>query len=123
MRIVELLEGKNFKDLDFVKQDGDKREIDFDLAEDLIYFMNNNDDVYRRHVYPSIAKCVESYKKKKGTKPNIFKSAVLDSYNSYIREFPIRELPQSLDEKLCQEICSKMHEEVCKGIEEGKYKD
>lgn len=123
MRIIELLEGKNFNDLDFVKQDTDKREIDYDLAEDLVFFMNNNDDVYRRHVYPSIAKCIESYKGKKKTTPSLFKSAVINSYESYLKEFPIRELPEKLDSGMCEEICSKMHEEVCQYIQDGKYKD
>ena len=123
MRITELLEGKTFNDLDFIKQNNDKKEIDYDLAEDLIYFMQNNDDVYRRHVYPSIAKCIEAFKHKKNTKPSIFKSAVLDSYNNYVKEFPIRELPHSLDNSVCEEICSKIHEEICQQIQDGKYKD
>jgi len=60
MRINELLEGKIFNDLDFVshKQDG-KREINYDLAEDLVHFMNQDDHVYRRIVHPTISKFID----------------------------------------------------------------
>jgi hypothetical protein len=49
MRITELLEGKVFDDMNFVKQSGDKKEINFDLIEDLIHFMHNDDKLYRRN--------------------------------------------------------------------------
>ena len=123
MRINELLEGTNFKDIDFVKTSGDKREIDFDLPDDLMHFMNNDDDVYRRHVHPAIMKCVHGIKIKKPTKPIIFKPAVTDSYKIYLRKFPIRELPIDIDEKMCEETCKKIHEEIIKNIKNGKYKD
>lgn len=122
MRIVELFEG-HFKDLDFVKQESDKRELDYDLVEDLIYFMNNNDDVYRRHVYPIIVKCIHSIESKTPTSPSLFKDAVINSYKKYITEFPIRELPSTLSNKTFKEVCTKMHEEVCQHAKEGKYKD
>ena len=58
MRINELLEAKKFDDSDFVKDTEGNREIDYDLTEDLVFFMNNDDEVYRRHLYPSISKCL-----------------------------------------------------------------
>jgi len=123
MRIIDLIEGKNFKDLEFVKHSGDKREINFDLAEDLVYFMNNDDDIYRRNLYPAIMRCQDRIDLKQPTNPTLFKTAVLDSYNHYCKKFPIRELPGSLDEEVCNEICKKLHEEICTQIKEGKYKE
>lgn len=123
MRINELLEGKNFNDLDFVKVTGDQRDIDFDLAEDLSFFMNNDDAVYRRHLHPVILKCRNSIKSKISTKPSIFKPAVINSYKMYVKKFPVRELPRELDEEQLNEVCKKMHEEVCQHIKNGKYKD
>jgi hypothetical protein len=123
MRIRELLEGKNFKDMDFVSQESGKREINYDLAEDLVYFMQNDDEVYRRNVYPVIARCLTQVRSKSPANPNIFKTAVLDSYKKYIKEYPIRELPQDMDSTLCKETCSKMLDEVLKNFKEGKYKD
>jgi hypothetical protein len=123
MRINELLENKHFKEDDFVQKNGEGREINFDLAEDLIHFMHQDDDIYRRHTYPAIANCVDKLESKRDPKIGIFKPAVENSYKIYIKKFPIRELPDSLDEELCKQICEKMHEEVIQHINDGKYKE
>ena len=123
MRINELLEGSNFKDDEFLKIDGDKREIDFDLPEDLLYFMNNDDDVYRRHLFPLVSKCLHSISVKKPVNPLMFKPAVHQGYKVYIKKYPIRELPDELDDKVCNEVSKKMHEVIVKHVKEGKHKD
>jgi hypothetical protein len=123
MRIQELLEGKFFNDLDFVKHTEGGREIDFDLHEDLVYFMNNDDQAYRRHVHPAVVRCLEAIKNKKNFKANIFAPAVNECYKMYVHKFPIRELPDELSEEMCEQICDKIYEEVCQHAEEGKYKD
>jgi hypothetical protein len=123
MRIRELLENRHFKDLDFVNSTENGREINFDLIQDLIEFMNTNDNVYRRHVYPSIARCIDISEQNRSFKSSVFKPAVEKSYEAYLQQFPIRELPQSLDEETCVKICKKMKEEVSKHIADGKYKD
>jgi hypothetical protein len=121
MRINELLEGKYFDDMKFIKPvEGGGRELNFDLAEDLIHFMHNDDDVYRRHVFPSLTRCID---KKGKIDSNVFKPAVENSYHAYIKKFPIRELPDQLDEKLCNDICKKMLEDTKEHISNGKYKD
>ncbi len=84
MRIRELLEGKKFNDLDFVTKDESGEKINYDLIEDLTFFMNNDDDAYRRHLFPSIAKCVDSLKSKKEVSNSFFESAVEKSYAEYI---------------------------------------
>jgi len=123
MRINELLENKHFKEDDFVQKNGQGREINFDLAEDLIHFMNQDDDVYRRHTYPAIANCMDKIESKRDPSIGIFKPAVENSYKIYVKKFPIRELPDSLDEEMCKQICEKMHEEVIQHINDGKYKE
>ncbi len=122
MRIRELLEGKFFKDDDFVTKTEKGREINYDLAEDLIYFMNHDDATYRRHMYPNITKCIDISERKKKPAASIFKKAVEESYKRYIKEFPIRELPEDIEEELCNEICDKIRETVCKDIADGKFK-
>jgi hypothetical protein len=123
MRINELLEGFNFDEKKFVDRKGDNNEINFDLAEDLIHFMHNDDDVYRRHLYPSLAKCLDNAKAKRPTKMGVFKPAVESSYKIYSKKFPIKALPSSLDEELLKEICEKLHEEFKDHVSNGKYKD
>jgi hypothetical protein len=123
MLIRELFEGKFFKDKDYVSPKEGGREINYDLVDDLIHYMNHDDNVYRRHMYPSIARCIDMREAKKKPSAKIFKAAVEEGYKMYIREFPIRELPSMIDEEVCEEICNKMREEVCKDIDDGKYKD
>lgn len=123
MRITELLEGKNFKDLDFVRTEDGTTKIDYDLAEDLAFFIKNDDDVYRRHTHHAVHKCLENLKHKKKTSPAVFKDAAMEGYKQYVKQFPIRQLPDDLEDDVCNEVCKLMHEEICKHVEEGKYKD
>ena len=123
MRIRELLEGKKFNDLDFVKKDGDKNDIDYDLAEDLVFYMNQDDDVYRRHVYPSVAKCTARLENNRSTNASIFTDAVKESYKQYLKKFPMRQLPDDIDEEVCKEACEKMHEEICQHYSDNNFKD
>jgi len=123
MRIQELLEGKKFDDLDFVTKENGKRSINFDLAEDLIHFMNQDDDVYRRHTYPAIANCLDKMSGKSKPNTKMFEPAVKESYKIYTRKYPIRELPDEIDSKMCEQVCSKFQEEVLKHISDGKYKE
>lgn len=123
MRITELLEGKTFKDIDFVKvvDDSGKKELAFDLPDDLSFFMQNNDEAYRKHLHPVIVKCMSIVKRNKKPASSLFKNAVSECYEMYLKEFPIRELPNSLDEDLHNQICDKLREEVYTHIKDGKY--
>lgn len=123
MRIFELFENKFFNDKDFVNISENGRELNYDLVEDLVYFMNNNDDVYRRHLYPSIAQVLERINKNKSVNSSIFKDAVNKAYEAYCHRYPIRELPTSLDEETCKDVCKKIHEELKQHVADGKYKD
>lgn len=124
MRISELLvENQFFNDENFVTRTEAGRELNYDLAEDLVYFMNNNDDVYRRHLYPSVSVCLDKISAGRPTNPSLFRDAVINSYADYSRRYPIRELPRSLDEEMCNEICTKIHEEIKQHVSDGKYKD
>lgn len=119
MRIKELFENK----LDgFIEYKDGKAELKFDLAEDLVYFMNHDDESYRRHLYPIIARCLKKTKKNESFSPAIFKTAITDCYKNYITQFPIRELPEELDDNLTKSVCEKLHEEFQKHLNDNKYK-
>jgi len=118
MRIEELFENTQFDQSEFVKKGENK--IDYDLAEDLTFFMNNDDDIYRAAVYPAVAKCQEALEKKKSFKPSVFKQAALESYAAYIKKFPIRELPKELDDTLCNEVCARLYKDVYESLSNAK---
>lgn len=121
MRIKDLLEGR-FNELDWIDKEGDNTKPNFDVADDLAFYMNNDDDIYRRHTYPSIMQCVHQTESKRKASPAIFEKAVREGYKQYLKKFPLRQLPSEIDEKLCMETCKKMHEEVIQHISDGKYK-
>lgn len=123
MRIIDLLESKDFDELEFVSKNGDKSELNYDLIEDLAFFMNSDDDIYRRLVYPAVHKCINCIKNKTKINSNIFRPAVIESYKTYIKNFPIRELSDDIEEELCNKVCLKMKEDLMKNYQEGKYKD
>ena len=123
MRIRELLENKEFDDLKFIKKEGDHEGLNFDVVEDLVYFMNHDDDAYRRHLYPAVNNCIECINSNRKTSPVMFKKAVEDCYQQYIKKFPVRDLKDSLEPELFREACKKIHEDTCKAAEEGKFKD
>lgn len=124
MRIIELLESNNFKEEEFVKPVGDdgKRELTFDVADDIIFYMKNDDTAYRSHLYPLIVKCMDYLEAGKKTKPEMFANAVKECYNMYIDEYPIRELTTSIDKKHLKDTCTKLHDEIIEHIHDGKYK-
>ena len=118
MRIKDLFEHK----IDgFVEYKNGKPELKFDLAEDLVYFMHNDDESYRRHVYPIIAMCLHKNKKNETFSPSIFKKATTECYKNYLKQFPIRELPEELDEKLTKAVCDKLHEDFQSHVRDNKY--
>lgn len=118
MRIQDLFENIDFDETPFLnKEEG---TIDYDLAEDLAFFMNNDDDVYRRTVYPAVAQCIEAFEKKKSVRPSVFKQAALESFRAYAAKYPIRTLPEELDDDICNEVCEKMYKEVQESLTEKK---
>lgn len=118
MRIQDLFENKID---DFVEYKDGKPELKFDLAEDLVYFMNHDDESYRRYLYPVIALCLKKSKNNESFSPAIFKKAASECYKNYTKQFPIRELPENLDEKLTKSVCDKLHEEFTQHIKDDKY--
>lgn len=120
MRIIELLEGKMYE-LDELSTEKDKHGLDFDLAEDVAFFMNHDDNTYRRYVYPAVVKCVRKIKSSEKIDPLCFETAAKESYQNYIQKYQIRQLPETLDEDVTKSICEKFYDELCKAVEEGKY--
>lgn len=123
MRIRELLENTEFNDLEFVKKNGHSNELDYDLVDDLIHYMNEDDEIYRRHLYPVISDCVRKMDANRKIDSSIFKNTVAECYKSYVKKFPIRQLTDEIEDETLEETCKRMYEEMCKHYEEGKYKD
>ena len=97
-------------------------EYSFDLAEDLIFFMHNNDDFYRKKFFPVLDLCKKQFDQGQSFSHRIFKPVVTKAYSMYKDEFPLRELRDDLDKEMVEEICKKIHESEMNNMREGAYK-
>lgn len=95
---------------------------EFDLAEDLIFFMHNNDDFYRRHFYPILKTCKAQYESGGEFTYRVFKPAIKKAYEAYRKEFPIRELEEGIEEDLTVEIANHIYETELQNLKDGLYK-
>ena len=114
MRITELVENI---DLELDKKDG----LDFDLVDDLFFYMNHDDDTYRRHTYPSIVKYKKARTNGDDTDHLLFGSAVTNAYKKYCEEFKEKRLPEKLPRDVFNKICHKLHTEEGNNIDDGAY--
>ena len=106
MKITDLFESLPTR---ISQEDPDK--LPFDLADDLLFFMRNDDNFYRRNYYPHVTKCVAHIKKGNDVSPKVFEPMVRHAYEAYTKKFPIRQLPEDLEQKVCEEVCKKIREE------------
>jgi hypothetical protein len=99
----------------------DQGKLPFDLADDLMFFMRNDDDFYRRHYYPHIVKIKGHVKQGRDLSSKVFAPMVHHAFECYSQKFPIRELPESLEEDLIDEVCTKLRTEEVKHIKDDIY--
>lgn len=98
MLIKELFENAEDKN-----HNGINDKLEFDLADDLFFFINNDDNTYRRDVYPSIMK----FKQNKGNADKtLFGDTVTKAYETYCKKYPIKELPRELPAEIHEQVCS-----------------
>ncbi len=108
MRIRELFEVKKFKENEYV--DIGDHKINYDLVDDMVCFMNNDDGVYRKNLYPIIS----NFKKGDSNNAQKLKPAVIDAYETYVEKYPIKKLPSTLNNETCKKICEKFYDEITK---------
>jgi hypothetical protein len=53
----------------------------------------------------------------------MFAQAVKECYGKYRKKFPIRILPEELDEETLNQACDKFHEDFKEHVKSGKYED
>lgn len=107
MRIRELLE--NFEDRN---NNGLNDKLEYDLGDDLLYFLNHDDDVYRRHIFPAIQTYKNNKNKDRRVKQKLFGGAVNKAYEAYTKRFPRRDLPESLPTEICEKLCDSLSNDV-----------
>lgn len=111
MKVFEVFSPQNFKE-----------EIDFDLQDDLIYFMNADPDFYRYQYFPLQTKFHQYCNAGKGVSPKAFKAVITKAYESYKKQFQLPTLEDTLNEDTLDEICEKLHNQELKHFQEQKQK-
>jgi hypothetical protein len=96
-------------------------KLGYDLKDDLVFFMNEDPDFYRKKYYPAMLKYKKYVKADKKIEPRAFAGLVGEAYRLYQNKFPVEGLPPSLDDDMCKEICNYMHETETKNIKDGHY--
>lgn len=94
MKIFELYNTKN-----------QFESLSFDLADDLTFFIINNQDLYRKYVYPVEVKIKKLEKNGRFCSPLMFKEAVKAGYKQYCNKFKLHKLDEELPADMLKEIC------------------
>lgn len=109
MRIDELFNPEQYK------------KEDFDIKDDLIFYMNNQPEFYRKQYYPTMCKFKECYDKDISINPRAFGKLVERAYNLYLKEFPVKGLNETLDKDIFEEVCAEIHKMELENIKQGHY--
>lgn len=111
MNIDELLDNK---------KEG-RKDIGYDLMDDLVFFMHNDPEFYRKHYYPTMLKFDHFCKEGKKVSPRGFEKLVKEAYEIYRNKFPVEGLEHTLESEICEKICSYLHELETRNCDEGMY--
>ena len=86
-------------------------ELDYDIQDDLIYWINNDSMFYRKTYYPFAMKVHARFKHNKPVSAGAFASIVKSAYAAYKQQFPIPGQPDTLSDSDIREISVKLHNE------------
>jgi hypothetical protein len=94
---------------------------EYDLGEDLIFFMNNDPAFYRHQYYPSVLKLRDCNKSGIKFESDQFKPMVEKAYKEYYQKFPVKNLKQEITNEIIDEVCTKVYESELDNIKQGHY--
>ena len=74
------------------------------------------------HLYVNLTVLRHNFDQGNNFSHRVFKPVVEKAYGIYQKEFPLRELRDSLEEEMIEEVCKKIHEAEMLNMREGNYK-
>lgn len=98
-------------------------EPDFDLHDDLIFFMNNDPEFYRGEFYPFLVKFKRHCEGGRSVRAKAFEPMVTKAYDMYKNKFPVNELEENLSQHDLKDICEKIQGQSLKDYHDEKRKD
>lgn len=108
------------KIFEVINLDGFNAE-EYDIVEDLIFFMNNDPGFYRHEYFPSVMKFRDCNKSGIKFESDKFKPMVEKAYKAYYRKFPVKNLKDKIENETIDEVCSKIYETELENIKQGHY--
>lgn len=106
----------------FGSEDNKKKDLGYDLKDDVIFFMNNDPEFYRKRYFPAMLKFDQYCKEGKNVSPKGFERLVKEAYAVYQNKFPVEGLETTLKDNMCEEICEEIHKRESKNCQDGAYK-
>lgn len=103
---------------EFYNTETEEKKIDFDLYDDLIHYMMNDSDFYRKEYYPVHAKFQSECKEDSTPSAESFKNVVTSAYSQYKDKFDLIELDEQLTGEDLTEICK-----ILRNKEVSEYKN
>jgi len=100
-----------------------KKELGYDLCDDVMCFMNNEPSFYRKEYFPVMHKFKEYVKAGKEVQPRAFESLVKKAYESYKNRYTVEGLEETLDKEMLEKICNEIHRSEYDNIKNGHYDD
>lgn len=98
-----------------------KRE-DFDLTDDLVFFMRNDPGFYRQQYDPFLQKFNRHCDAGRSVSAKAFIPIVKKAFESYKNSFPVEGMEQHLSNEDLEEICNKLQGEEANFYHEEKKK-
>lgn len=96
-----------------------KRE-EFDLRDDLIFFMRNDPQFYRSQYHPFLQKFNRHCDAGRGVSPKAFIPIVKQAFESYKNTFPVEGMEETLKREDLEEVCDKLQGEETNYYHEQK---
>lgn len=106
----------------FSQNPEEEKPLDFDLRDDLIYFIKSDHDLYKKEFFPLEIKLKKLVQSGEESSPAMFKNLVTHAYNAYYNKFQDQEsrLEKKLPLEELKEICKKIYSELIQELKESQ---
>jgi hypothetical protein len=97
-------------------------DMGYDLVDDVVVFMRNDKDFYRRQYYPAMSKISRNYKKTKKIDRSMATDMIKNAVPAYCKAFNIKKAPAKLFTKEDMDaILDMLFDEESDEIRNGEY--
>lgn len=87
----------------------EQAQHEFDLIDDVVFFINNDPEFYRTIYFPLVSKFTDALKKGRTPSANAFKTIAEKAYDQYKEKFDVENLSPNLSPEELKDICVKLH--------------